>query len=264
MNRITYIDTNYGQINRNNVSFKANRRTYEQDVNDVSMGCYTGLFRGDINWRRLGAYILSHFNNKDKVNLVMFASSDGSEAYSTIISLLEAAGDRKNQIVKKFFPVKAYDYDREILCAAKSGLINLEPDDRMAMQMYCEDYQDYFTDTDKSLFIKNEEKSPSARNVKTMKAKKVLTDNVRFARADMFLKVREIDDEDGNTILMCRNALGYFENDKIEKFIKDVSNRLKTGSLFIVGVHDSVLFDVDSCLKENGFEKVMDKVYKKT
>ena len=67
MNRITYIDTNYGQINRNNVSFKANRRTYEQDVNDVSMGCYTGLFRGDINWRRLGAYILSHFNNKDKV-----------------------------------------------------------------------------------------------------------------------------------------------------------------------------------------------------
>ncbi len=264
MNRIMYIDTNYGQFNRKNVAFKANRRTYEQDANDVSMGCYTGLFRSDINWRMLGSYILNHFKNKDKINMVMFAPSDGSEAYSTIISLIEAAGDKKNQVLKKFFPIKAYDYDREILRAAKSGLINLEQTDRMAMQMNCKDYQDYFAETDNVLYIVNEEISPASRNTTTMKAKRVLTDNVSFFQADMFLKVKELKDDDGNTILMCRNALGYFENDKIEKFIKDVSAKLKSGSLFIVGAHDSVLFDVDSCLKKYGFEKVMDKVYKKT
>lgn len=264
MNNIAPIKINYGQFYKNNISFGSNRRSYDQDINDVAMGCYTGLFRSDLNWNILGPLILNNFKNKENVNIVMFAASDGSEAYSTIISLLEAAGNNKNQILKKFFPIKAYDYDYDILKAAKSGFINLEPNDRMAMQMYCHDYQDYFTDTDKLLYIKAEETSPESRNVRTMKAKRVLTDNVSFFQADMFNKIKELNDKDGNTLLMCRNALGYFENDKIESFIKDVSKKLKAGSMFIIGGHDSVLFDIDSCLKKYGFIKVTDKVYKKT
>ena len=62
---------------------------------------------------------------------------------------------------------------------------------------------------------------------------------------------------------MCRNSLSYFENDKIENFVKLASQKLKSGSVFVIGNHDSVLFNMDECLKKYGFEKVMQNVYKK-
>ncbi|MFQ8627043.1 MAG: CheR family methyltransferase, partial [Candidatus Gastranaerophilaceae bacterium] len=94
------------------------------------------------------------------------------------------------------------------------------------------------------------------QNQKTLKATSLLKNNVRFNRADMYDVLHNLDDN-SNTVLMCRNVLGYFENDKIEKFVKIVSNKLKPESLFVVGDHDTKNSFIDRFLKENGFEKVM-------
>ena len=239
-------------------SFGTTNRIYETENGDT-IGCNSWLFRNDVDWKKLAKYEISHFASKDKVNIVMFAASDGSEGYSKIISLFEAFDFYEKEKAQKFFPIIAYDIDDEIIAKARSGLINTCMEDRMNLQIHCENYEDYFSHTAENLEISSD---TDLYRKKTLKAKSVLTDNIRFNKGDMFEKIQTIKD-DSNTILMCRNILGYFEDEKIEKFIKLASQNLKTGSLFVIGDHDTQLTDVKSIMNKYGFEEVMKNVYKK-
>ena len=100
------------------------------------------------------------------------------------------------------------------------------------------------------------------QNQKTLKATNYLTNRVHFERADMYNILANLNDN-SDTILMCRNVLGYFENDKIEKFVKIVSKKLNPGSLFIIGEHDTSNSFIDRYLKENKFMAVFKHVYQK-
>ena len=213
------------------------------------------MFRSDLDWEKLAKYEVEHFKNKDKVNIVMFAASDGSEAYSKIISLFESA---KN-CVKKFFPIKAYDIDDEILNAAKSGYIKASENDVFEIMSRAEDIDDYFSKTDKDINIEND---TVAKSFKTIKAKERLTKNVEFNKGDMFKEITKIKDN-SNTILMCRNILGYFLNDKMEEFVKLASDFLKKGSLFVIGDYDRQYMNIDELIKKYNFENVFKNVYKK-
>lgn len=237
-----------------NITFQSNGRRYKNSAGE-SFGCFTTLFRSDLDWEKLANYEIDHFKNKDKVNIVMFAASDGSEAYSKIISLFEAA---KN-CVKKFFPIKAYDIDDEILNAAKSGYIKASENDVFEIMSRAENIDDYFSKTDKNIEIEGD---AIAKRFKTIKAQDKLTSNVNFNKGDMFQEITKIKDE-SNTILMCRNILGYFLNDKMEEFVKLASDFLKKGSLFVIGDYDRQYMDVDALIKKYNFENVFKNVYKK-
>lgn len=241
------------QIN-NSLSFKSNYRHY-RDADGNPFGCYTTLFRSDLDWEELAKFEVDHFKNKDKVNVVMFAASDGSEAYSKIISLFETA---KKQ-VQKFFPIKAYDIDDEILKAAKGGYIKVSDGDIFEIMSRTENADDYFSETDKSIDIENDK---LGKSYKTIKAKKRLTKNVEFEKGDMFKEITKIQDN-SNTILMCRNILGYFLNDKIEEFVKLASEFLKKGSLFVIGDYDRQYMNINELIKKYKFENVFRNVYKK-
>ena len=241
------------QIN-NNISFKSNYRYY-RDADGNPFGCYTTLFRSDLDWEKLAKFEVEHFKNKDKVNVVMFAASDGSEAYSKIISLFETA---KKQ-VQKFFPIKAYDIDDEILKAAKGGYIKVSDGDIFEIQSRVENINDYFSETDKSIDIENDKLGTTFT---TIKANKKLTTNVEFKKGDMFKEITKMKDN-SNTILMCRNILGYFLNDKIEEFVKLASEFLKKGSLFVIGDYDRQYMNINELIKKYKFENVFRNVYKK-
>lgn len=246
----------------NNLSFgSTNRRYIAKDGEEY--GCNSWLFRGDMDWDRLAKYQISHFKDKEKVNTIMFAASDGSEAYTDIISLHESP--QKNKGIKKFFPIQAYDIDEEILKAANSGYINTNLNDRVMIQMNTFDYNKYFdfSKTDKKLNIPNDYRVPcDARTLEATKAKEILTKNVKFNFGDMFKKILEINDN-SNTMLFCRNILGYFEDNKIEEFIKLAQQKLKTESLFAIGNHDSVLFNIKECMEEHGFKEVFKNLFKR-
>ena len=62
----------------------------------------TSFFRRDIDWKSIGSTFDSQFP-KGKVNIYDFACSDGSEAYSLIITLIEQLGEKKAQ---RFFPIQ--------------------------------------------------------------------------------------------------------------------------------------------------------------
>ena len=259
MNFILGMQINKIQFNiNNNFSFKSTARHYQNNLGD-EFGCNSWMFRNDVDWKNLTKIEEENFKNKNKVNIVMFASSDGSEAYSKIISLYEHFGIENPEEAEKFFPIQAYDVDKEILDSAKSGFIKTSMMDRMELQMHSENYEDYFEKTKEELKLNND--IPLQRE-KTLKAKNKLTKNVNFEYGDMFQKVTEIKDN-SDTILMCRNILGYFVSDKIEKFIQKASMALKKDSLFIVGDHDSRLFDIHSCMRKYGFRELIHNVYKK-
>lgn len=244
------------QINilKSNPAFGTTTRVYKDSSGD-EFKCNSWLFRQDVNWQKLTEYEAANFADKDRVNVVMFAASDGSEAYTKIISHFE----NNREQAHKFLPITAYDIDAEILKAAKSGLINTCMVDRMLLQVNSKNYNNYFKETDKKLIIPQDSKLQSP---KTFKVKGILTKNVRFLQGDMFQKIKEIQDN-SNTVLMCRNILGYFLNDKIEEFIALASSVLKPKSLFVIGDHDSRFFDINSCMEHFNFQQIMKNVYRK-
>lgn len=246
--------TNYQQY-PNKFSFGSCARFYKTSNGD-EIGTNSWLFRDDVDWKRLAKYEKNHFAGKNKVNIIQFASSDGSEAYTQIISLLE---NYPNKNSEKFFPIKAYDIDEEIVNAARSGLLNTNMVDRINLQINSDDYSKYFTNTNEILNIKND---LNLQSKKTLKATNLLKNRVHFERADMYNILAELNDN-SDTILLCRNILGYFENDKVEKFVKIVSNKLKQGSMFIIGQHDTSNSFIDRYLLENKFMKIFEHVYQK-
>lgn len=252
----------YNQPLNNNKSpnFKANGRAYFTP-DGLTMGCISWMFRNDIDWKRLAKYEHTHFIDKPKVNVVIYAASDGSEAYTKAISLIEALSKTNKKEANKFFPIICYDLDDNIVQAANSGLINTGTVDRMNLQMNCENYEDYFSETTDSLKIDNDVVMP-IKNKRTLKAKSILTEKIRFRQGDMFKKILELEDN-SNTVLMCRNVLAYFESYEIENFVRIVSNKLKQGSLFIIGDHDTRMSNIQNILYNYGFEEVMKNVYKK-
>ena len=229
---------------------------YHKCPNGDEFGTNSWFFRDDMDWKRLARFEKQHFYNKNRVNIIQFASSDGSEAYTQIIALLENL-PLKN--AEKFFPIKAYDIDEEIVNAANSGKINTCLADRMNLQIHSDDYTKYFTETSEQLNIRDDIK---LQNSKTLKVSNILRNRVHFERADMYNILAGMNDN-SDTILMCRNVLGYFENDRVEQFVKIVANKLKTGSLFIIGEHDTKNSFIDKYLKENNFMQVFKHIYQK-
>lgn len=245
---------NYQQY-PNKFSFGSCARFYKTSNGD-EIGTNSWLFRDDVDWKRLAKYEKNHFADKNRVNIIQFASSDGSEAYTQIISLLE---NYPNKNSEKFFPIKAYDIDEEIVNAARSGLLNTNMVDRINLQINSDDYSKYFTDTNEILNIKND---LNLKSKKTLKATNLIKNRVHFERADMYNILSELNDN-SDKILLCRNILGYFEDDKVEKFVKIVSNKLKQGSMFIIGQHDTSNSFIDRYLLENKFMKIFEHVYQK-
>lgn len=236
--------------------FCSNTRVYRADDGNP-IGTYTRLFRVDLDWERSTDFIVKHFKDKEKVQFIQFASSDGSEAYTQIISLLE-----KNENVDKFFPIQAYDIDTEICNAAQSGLLNLNITDKSKFDEYGINFEKYFKKTDKELNIDADTLKDTEIQIKpskTYKVSNILTEKVNFHNADMFDILNNLEDN-SNTILMCRNVLFFMSDREIDRFTTTAAYKLKKGSLFITGEHDQ---KVEFALEIKGFVRVMPHVYVK-
>lgn len=234
--------------------FCSNTRVYRaEDGNPV--GTYTRLFRTDFDWDRSTDFMVKHFKDKENVQFIQFASSDGSEAYTQIISLLENYDN-----VDKFFPIQAYDIDTEICNAAKSGLLNINVLDKKRVEKHGINFNKYFKLSDKELNIDADTLKDACLHIKPSKTFKVsqsLTDRVKFQNADMFNILKKHEDN-SNTVIMCRNVLFFFSDREIDQFTTLAACKLKKGSLFITGEYDQ---KINESLETKGFIRVMPNVY---
>lgn len=232
-------------------SFGSNTGYYHTDDGNV-IETYTKMFRTDLDWERFTDFAIKHFKDKDKVQFIQFAASDGSEAYTQIISMLEHKGNNE-----KFFPIEAYDINKGIYNAAKSGLLNLNNVDELMFSERNLDLKKYFELTDNNLTIKRDDLT----NGKTYKVAKTLTDRVNFHNADMYDILYDLEDN-SDTIVMCRNILGYFNERELDLFTTLAACQLRKGSLFITGSSDNP--DTDFQLQRKGFLRIMPCVYMQT
>ncbi len=239
-------------------SFGTNGRIYKTE-SGRAMGTMTYTFRNDLDWKKLIEFELNHFKNHNKVNIIQFAASDGSEAYSKIISFFEKG---KNKNIEKFFPIQAYDIDKEIITAAQSGLINIYPENMEEIHKNCSNYKKYFRETSQKLKIKNNLFDSVYQKYNTYIVADNIRKNVIFNHADMYDILFPFRDN-SDTILMCRNLLGYLQERQVQKTVEIISRKLKEGSLFIIGELDTSCTLIEEYLKSNNFLKVMKNVFKK-
>ena len=251
---------NYNFQKPSKQTFRSNFRVYNVD-NGRKMGTITSPFRKGVNWKEFADYGIKNFQDKEKVNIVQFASSDGSEAYTMIISLLE---NKCNYNVEKFFPILACDIDAEVIKAANSGLINLSQKNIELINKNINNFAEYFIPSDKNLNIVNDciLKAFPDDNIKTFKVANKLTKNVIFNQADMYDILFSLRDN-SNTIILCRNVLGYFNDNIIRSTVHILSKKLKEGSLFVIGELETSNTLIESYLENKGFIKVMKDVYRK-
>ncbi len=241
-------------------SFKSNVRMYTTK-DGLNMANVTCTFRNDLNWADFAKFEIDNFKNKDKVNIIQFAASDGSEAYTQIISLLEN-GDANS--TKKFFPIIAYDIDDRIVNIAQTKLLNLDVNDKFKIENNCNNFNKYFTKFKTNLNISNYAYDPfnfyPSIDYTTYEVAPILTNKVCFNSGDIFHIAPKIKD-DSNTIILCRNVLSYFPKEKIQNLFKIFSQNLKTGSLVVTGKLEEEA--VNYYLQKYGFEEIMQNVFRK-
>lgn len=266
--------THIGYSHKTGISFQSNARKYRNHINNEYMHTLTYMFREDIDWKEFTKYAVDNFKDKDKVQFLQFASSDGTEAYTQIITLLESYPE---EVTQKLLPILAYDIDDEVINAAKSGFLNLTEKDKSRFSLFAhKNFSDYFKPTNKELEINNDAlirtstKEVSKKflnygkelNYTTYSVSNILKKAVKFAQADMVDVLLRHEDEE-NSIILCRNVLGHLSLKQVEFFLNTLQRKLKKGSLFVIGDFDATTVLARKYLETKGFKEVLHNVYRK-
>ncbi len=198
---------------------------------------YTCFFRDDIYWRGLGEMLDKLFPNKDeKVNVYNFACSDGSEAYSLAISLIEQLGEEG---AKRFFPIKASDVDEELVDIANGRKILAKESDINAIN--------YMTEGNFSKYFRVMNKLQ--RGV-YLEPTEVLKNAVEFSSKDIEDGLDEI--ESSNSLILCRNFWRYLSKDKLVRVAQKLYENTDKSSKIIIGDFDMVRFALPPFFEEFG------------
>ena len=205
----------------------------------------TNLFREDLNWDSFAKYIISHFAYKPKINIYSLACSDGSEAYSAAISLMEKL---PKILYDKYLPIHASDIDQVSIQYAKSGKLDI---------FSHEIYYAQKGGIDLSKYINIPEKDLSGKSIKDIdkyesyEIKELLKNKVNFSNSDIYTELTKIKDS-GNTVVMCRNVMPYLAPKHVTEILNLLKRVLKSGSLFVTGNFDEKV-RFGNKLLNNGF-----------
>ncbi len=260
-----------------NFSFKSSDRVVYRDSNNQICSCdrnelsasqsgdliyanSTAFFRPDLNFAHEQKYstvgnwigfrktIADEFKNTPKVNVYDFACSDGSEAYSLILSLIDELGEQE---AKKFFPILAYDIDETMVETAKNGVIPCYDDDidRLAQNVHNETLKLYY----------GIDFAPSRYPAHSFLASDALKKNVKFSAASIQDKISQV--EPSNSLVLCRNFLPYLGTKDMLEVIWQLGKILDDSSLLVIGHYDK--FKVYNALNACGFREIYPFIFKK-
>lgn len=215
----------------------------------------TWMFRQDLDWEKFINFTHKNFINHKHVNTYSLACSDGSEAYSFLISTIETL---PKDVYKKFIPIFAVDRDTEIIKSARTGKINLSPSDICRINIFSKFHNKYFINKNSALNIPNDNFPESCKSYDVIEE---LRNKVIFNKGDLLTHFSKIHDS-GNSIVFCRNVTPYMPYNDIFKLANIAGSVLKKGSLIVFGEfdrHSGILDFIDI----KGFEECMEYVFRK-
>ena len=184
---------------------------------------------------------------KGKVNVYDFACSDGSEAYSLVIALIEQLGEKKAQ---RFFPIVASDIDSEIINMATSGKIMATQDDIFAMQNVIKDenIKKYFGVTE------------LGGGQYLLSPKEILTKNIVFKREGVSSGLDRVQKEENN-IILARNFWKYLSREELTNASWKIAEKSNDKTLVVIGNFDIPRDEsTPFFLKGLGFDSIPDEL----
>ncbi len=210
----------------------------------------TCFFRPDINWTRFGEIIEDKYKDTPKVNVYNLACSDGSEAYSLAMLL---CGSMKKSESQKFFPIKAYDINSDIISTAKSGLLKVIRSDEIQNLYY---YSNYPICKSFRVIAENPQEKPKVQ------IKNKIKSLVKFEQDDIIKISAEIPPQ--NSVVMCRNVFNYLSRSEQLQLISNFK-KLDNTSLVVIGGYDrSDESDMVSLLFNSGFCELEHNIFQKS
>lgn len=247
------MQTNYYKNNNYNISSGSCCRHYtEKSATNNEILTYTYLFRHNFNWEKLAAYIFNIIKTKGDAQVKVLGGSDGSDAYSVGISLLEYAKEHDLQLPKDF-KILSLDKDSVITEHANNGRINLSIDNDMTKP----NVHKYFTDPkayqqiqgDKLEELKNpfitsfssllqNLKDFENKTIKSYKVADELKNIVEFKCGDLLQELKNTTDNGNSVILNC-NVAKYNTEEYQAEVAKTIRQKLKNDSIYILGHYDS-------------------------
>lgn len=215
---------------------------------------YTCFLRDDVplrhrGWSGFAELLDKEFKEADKVNIYDFGCSDGSEAYSLAISLIETLGEERAQ---KFLPIKASDADKNILNIAKSGELCCTSEDKYVLNR-CTNYNlsKYFDVSDAPSVL-----GAGPRYI--LKPKDIIKSAVTFERKVFPDALDEIEPE--NSLVLCRNFWPYMSNTRRHTAVDKLKSTLGQSSRFVIGDYDYGRYG--ALFADKNFEEVHFNFYK--
>lgn len=212
-----------------NVNFKAWIRRVDKINNcgqKVLSHCNTTcFFRPDFGWEKATKFIIEKYKDLPKVNVYNYGCSNGSEIYSFLMYLESNYGEN---ILNKFSPIIAKDFDNFAIEVAKKGILSANIEELNNINKYTHNkFLNYF-DIDKEFSFKNDV---------VIKPKKNLSDKVFFETADILKDYKNI--KPNNSIVFARNFWIYLSDEDRKELAKNLYNHLGENSLLILGSHDN-------------------------
>ncbi len=214
---ISPINLTYNQNNRTN--FKSTTSTVYDHVQGKCYSRYTKFLREDLEWKKFIDFIQSKYANIPKVNIINYASSDGSEPWSLGMLIMEYI---KNP--ERLLPIKAFDFDEKNIIESKRGICQINSGDIVRLNQLIPNwnykYMEPFRTTEYS-------------SNKGVKLYEHFQDKVTFTKKDITTDFEE--KLPPNTILLCRNMWPYLESWQQKLLICKLQNTLDETSLLVIG-----------------------------
>jgi len=240
----------------NNLSFGSTNYRYLYK-NKKPMECYTSILRRGIDWNKLGEIFNKNFKNTPKVNIIVGACSDGSEPLSVIMALKETLSTKA---CKKFTPIRAFDFCEDLIMNAKRGLIHLTETDILKINLFTKSNTEYFKPNAMNCILDINSNGSSS---KTYQATDQLIKDINYEQNDIF-KVLKAHNDNSNTVLFFRNALIHLGDSAAQKFATLAGEKLKSGSLVIIGETDRTTTQIEKYLNEQNFKEISPNIFRKS
>lgn len=237
--RISPIQNYYSNYKKSQPTFRAwSREVYTVDENNVSKLSHrneTEFFRNSYVWDLLPKFLEEKYKKTDKVNVYCYGCSDGSEAYSFAMKMLE----HDEKFAKKLFPIKAYDFDPVAIARAKRGEYEITPLEMTRISMCLKSEPKKYLDYDDNKFIYYRGFAPvdsTAYQIIETKLKDNLSKTVEFETADILKDYKNIKKD--NSIILARNFWPYIEPQQRKEFFTDLYEHLGKNSIIVIGLFD--------------------------
>ena len=229
------------QTNRYQPAFQSVARTVRDEQGRLKYRNTTNFFRNDLDWQKFTDFITEKYKMTDKVNVVCYACSDGSEPLSLLMLMKEKFPDGG----KKFLPITAKDIDNTVIEFAKGDFINMDFHDETAINKFTGGkFRKYFVppvpgfDIDPVLVKKQPE----------------LCKNINYFVADITKDILTVPRD--NTIVFCKNFWPYLaDNQQRWKLVSNIKSRLRKNCLVVIGDYDRVS-DTHQMFLKAGFRRV--------